>query len=58
MAPAENTYNLKHGTKITFTPTGATFEIAKVTNKNVSWYTGFDHKGGCGINNLKMTTQG
>ena len=30
------------------------FEIAKVTETNVSWYVGFNFKGGNGKNNLKM----
>jgi hypothetical protein len=45
---------LTPGTKVTFTPTGMQFEIAKVTDKNISWYTGFNFKGGNGQNNLKM----
>lgn len=46
---------LTTGTKITFTPTGKIFEIAKVTDKRISWYVGFEFKGGCGKNTMKMT---
>lgn len=49
---------LTPGTKVTFTPTGMQFEIAKVTDKNISWYTGFNFKGGNGQNNLKMALYG
>lgn len=45
---------LVKGMKVEFTPTGKVFEIAKVTDKNVSWYVGFEYKGGNGTNNLKM----
>jgi hypothetical protein len=46
---------LTPGTKITFTPTGEVFELAKVTDKRISWYVGFEFKGGRGINTMKMT---
>ena len=42
------------GQKVEFTPTGMIFEIAKVTETNISWYVGFNFKGGNGKNNLKM----
>jgi len=42
------------GTKVNFTPTSNIFEIAKVTETRISWYVGFNFKGGNGINNLKM----
>lgn len=37
-----------------FTPTGSEFQIAKVGDKNVSWYVGFDYKSGGGKNVMKM----
>jgi hypothetical protein len=46
---------LTPGTKVTFTPTGMTFEIAKVTETRISWYVGFEFKGGTGKNTMKMT---
>lgn len=49
-----STTTLTAGTKVKFTPTGSIFEIAKVTDKNVSWYVGFEYKGGSGKNTLKM----
>lgn len=55
MRATENTYNLKPGTSITFTPTGREFKLAKVTDKMVSWYTSI-HKGGSGKNILKMAS--
>lgn len=48
--------NLKPGTKVIFTPTGSEFELKTVTEKNVVWYTGFTHKSGNGINNLKTAS--
>lgn len=47
---------MKTGTKVLFTPTNKVFEIAKVTDKRVSWYVGFSYKGGNGINTLKMAS--
>ena len=47
---------LEKGIKFEFTATGKVFEIAKVTDKNISWYVGFNFKGGTGKNNLKMAT--
>ncbi len=47
---------MKTGTKVLFTPTNVVFEIAKVTDKMVSWYVGFSYKSGSGINTLKMAS--
>lgn len=47
-------YKLKAGMKILFVPTNSEFELAKVTDKNVSWYVDFTYKSGNGINNLRM----
>jgi hypothetical protein len=47
--------DLKPGMKVTFTPTGKVFEIAKVTETRVSWYNGFAHKSSWGKNTIKMT---
>lgn len=30
------------------------FTIEKVTDKRISWYTGFEHKSGYGVNTMKM----
>lgn len=49
-----NALTLTAGMKIEFTYDGSIFELAKVTDKNVSWYVA-PHKGGTGKNNLKMT---
>ena len=45
---------MKPGQTYIFTPTGKEFKIAKVTDKNISWYVGFEFKGGNGINTLRM----
>lgn len=45
--------NLKPGMNVIFTPTGAAFTIAAVNEKNISWWTGFNFKGGTGKNTLK-----
>jgi len=50
-----NEFELKAGIKVMYTPTGKIFELAKVTDKRVSWYTGNVSKGGSGKNNLRMT---
>jgi hypothetical protein len=42
------------GTTYIFTPTGKEFTLNKVTLSRVSWYVGFNYKGGNGINNQKM----
>lgn len=57
MKSTENIYNLEKGTEFIFVPTGVKFKIEKVTDKNVSWYVGFEYKGGMGKNTLKMATQ-
>lgn len=57
MQAQPNTYNLKPGTELIFTRTGKKLRLEKVTDKNVSWYVGFEYKGGCGRNILKMATQ-
>jgi len=50
--------DLKVGMKIQFTcdtpEYNSVFEIAKIGDKNISWYC-FAHKGGTGKNNLKMS---
>ena len=45
---------LTAGTKVKFTPTGNIFEIAKVTDKRISWYVGL-HKSNYGHNKMQMT---
>lgn len=45
---------MKQNETYTFTPTGEDFKLAKVTDKNVSWYVGFEFKGGTGKNTLRM----
>jgi len=47
------TQDLKAGTKVIFTPTGAEFELKTVTDKKVFWYTGFDYKSNFGRNTMK-----
>lgn len=56
MKPAQNTHDLKAGQTILFTVTGVEFKLAKVTDKMVSWYVGFEYKGGCGKNTLRMAS--
>lgn len=57
MKATENIYNLKPGTELLFTPTGVTFILAKVTDKNTSWYTGHAIRSGAGTNIMRMATQ-
>lgn len=47
---------LTPGMKIKFTVPGyeSIFEIAKVTETRISWYTGFEHKSSWGKNTMKM----
>jgi len=45
---------IKAGQKIEFTTTGKIFEIAKVTEKRISWYTGFECKSSWGKNAQRM----
>lgn len=47
---------LKSGTLIRFTKTGKEFKLEKVTDKRVSWYVGFEFKGGSGKNIMRMTS--
>lgn len=46
--------DLKAGTKIQFS-NGKIIEIHKATETRLSWYTGFNFRGGNGINKMKMT---
>ena len=41
------------GMTFLFTPTGKEFQVAKVTDKRISWYVKV-HKGGNGINTLRI----
>lgn len=45
---------MKAGQIYLFVPTNTEFEIAKVTEKNISWYVGFTYKSGTGKNTLRM----
>jgi hypothetical protein len=45
---------IKAGQKFEFTPTNVVFEIANVTDKRISWYTGHAHKSGWGVNTMRM----
>lgn len=50
------TTELKAGSKVIFTPTNTEFEIKTVTDKRVSWFTGFEYKSGSGNNTMKTAT--
>lgn len=41
------------GMSFIFTPTGAEFQVAKVTDKRISWYVDA-HKSGWGRNTMRM----
>lgn len=45
---------IKVGQKVEFTLTGKIFEIAKVTEKRISWYTGFTCLSSWGKNKQSM----
>lgn len=47
-------HNIQSGTKILFTETGKHFILSKVTEKNVSWETGFTYRSGNGVNLMRM----
>lgn len=49
-----NTFKLQKGTEVIFTPTGKKIRLVTVTDKNVTWFTSFQYKGGTGKNKLKM----
>ena len=48
-----NATDLKAGQVVIFTPTGVEFTISLVTEKRISWWTGFTCKSSWGKNNMR-----